>query len=121
MQESCVSHLVANLDMLHVNNLGRRIERRWPLIESAVARVFDSGWFVRGPEVTSFEGKIASYIACDLGISIANGNDALRIALLAGGIGPGDSVATAANTGMYSTIAILGAVSEPIWACECDH
>lgn len=101
--------------MLHVNNLARRIERHRPLIDGAVRRVLDSGWFVLGPEVTGFESKFACYIGCGHGISVANGTDALRIALLAGGIGAGDGVATAANAGMYSTIAILGAGAEPIF------
>jgi dTDP-4-amino-4,6-dideoxygalactose transaminase len=101
--------------MLHVNNLARRIERHRPLIDGAIRRVLDSGWFVLGPEVTGFESKFAAYIGCGQGISVANGTDALRIALLAGGIGPGDGVATAANAGMYSTIAILGAGAEPIF------
>lgn len=91
----------ANLDMLQVNNLGRRIERRRPPIEIATPRSVDSGWFVLGPEVTGFEGKFASYIGCEDGISAANGTGALRIDLLAGGIGPDGSVATAANAGMY--------------------
>ena len=101
--------------MLHVNNLARRIARHRLLIDGAVRRVFDSGWFVLGPEVTGFEAKFAAYIGCRHGIGVANGTDALRIALLAGGIGPRDGVATAANAGMYATIAILGAGAAPVF------
>lgn len=101
--------------MLHVNNLARRIARHRPLIDGAFRRVLDSGWFVLGLEVTGFEAQFASYIGCRHAISVANGTDALRIALLAAGIGPGDGVATAANAGMYATTAILGAGADPIF------
>lgn len=99
--------------MIHVNNLSRRAQKFRPLIDDAVRRVLDSGWFVLGPEVTGFEKAFAAFAGVSQTISVANGTDALRIALLAGGVTPGDLVATAANAGMYSTIAILAAGAEP--------
>lgn len=99
--------------MLPVNDLSRRVARYRAEIDAAMARVVDSAWFVLGPEVAAFEKSFAAYIGASHCIGVANGTDALRIALVSAGVRPGARVATAANAGMYATSAILAIGAEP--------
>lgn len=77
--------------------------------------VLDSGWVVLGPQVRSFEDELADYLGVDRAVSVANGTDALTIALTALECGPGDLVATAANAGGYSTTAIRSVGAVPVY------
>lgn len=82
----------------------------------AADRVVQRGWFVLGPEVQAFEEEFAAY--CGGGrtcISVANGSDALALALAAIGVGSGDRVATCANAAMYATLAILSLGAHPVF------
>ncbi len=63
-----------------------------PEIDAAIARVLDSGWYILGPEVESFEAEYAAYCEAEHAVGVANGLDALHLALLAMGVGPGDEV-----------------------------
>jgi dTDP-4-amino-4,6-dideoxygalactose transaminase len=63
-------------------------------IEVAVRRVLNSQHFILGPEVRELEQEIASYCHCSEAIGCASGSDALLLALMACGIGPGDEVIT---------------------------
>ena len=64
-------------------------------IDAAVARVLQSGWYILGPEVSAFEEEFASYCGADHCIGVGNGLEALHLALLAMGIGPGHEVIVA--------------------------
>lgn len=68
-----------------------------------------------GPEVEGFEQEFASYCEIAHCISVANGTDALELALRALGVGSGKCVATVANAGMYSTIATLLLGATPVY------
>jgi UDP-2-acetamido-2-deoxy-ribo-hexuluronate aminotransferase len=63
-------------------------------IESGIARVLAHGQYILGPEVAELEEKLAAYTGARFCISVANGTDALQIALMALGVGPGDEVIT---------------------------
>ena len=65
-------------------------------IEAGIAGVLAHGQFILGPEVAALEEKLAAYAGVRHCISCANGTDALQIALMALGIGPGDEVITPA-------------------------
>ena len=99
--------------MLLINNLSKHVLDNETIIRSAINRVLESGWLVLGPEVDSFEKTFASYIGTDYCVSVANGTDAIELSLKAIGIQRGDTVATVANAGMYSTCAILELGASP--------
>jgi aminotransferase EvaB len=82
-------------------------------IRAAIDRVIASGWFVMGPEVKQFEKSFAAFLGAAFCVSVANGTDAIELALKGMDIGPGDHVATVANAGMYTTTAILAIGAEP--------
>ncbi|MBS1196944.1 MAG: DegT/DnrJ/EryC1/StrS family aminotransferase [Proteobacteria bacterium] len=99
-----------------INDLGRHTEPLRGELDAAIKRVLDRGWFVLGPEVTAFEQEFAAYCGTSDCVSLASGTDALEFALRALGIGPGKTVLTVANAGLYSTIAIVATGATPVYA-----
>lgn len=83
---------------------------------AASRRVFESGWYVLGSEVDTFEKKWASICGVQNGIGVANGMDAIEISLRALNIGPGDEVITTPMTAFASVLAILRAGAKPVLA-----
>ena len=85
-------------------------------IDEAIARVVSSQWFVLGPEVVAFEEEIAAYCDAQHAIGCASGSDALLLALMAIGVGPGDEVLCPSYSffATASSIARLGAL--PVFA-----
>jgi dTDP-3-amino-2,3,6-trideoxy-4-keto-D-glucose/dTDP-3-amino-3,4,6-trideoxy-alpha-D-glucose/dTDP-2,6-dideoxy-D-kanosamine transaminase len=99
--------------MQQVNNLSARIAKHRTQINASIDRVIASGWLVLGPEVKRFEQSFAAYLGASHCMSLANGTDAIELALKAMGIGPGDRTATVSNAGMYTTTALLAIGAEP--------
>jgi len=89
--------------MQQINNLAAKIDKFKSQINASVQRVVDSGWVVLGPEVKRFETAFAEYLQAGHCVSVANGTDAIELALKALGVADGDQVATVANAGMYTT------------------
>ena len=85
-------------------------------IDAAIARVLDSGWYILGPEVEAFEAEFAGYCQADHAIGLANGLDALQLALRAMDVGPGDEVIVPSNTYIATWLAVsqCGAVPVPV-------
>jgi UDP-2-acetamido-2-deoxy-ribo-hexuluronate aminotransferase len=81
-----------------------------PEIDAAIQRVLDHGQYILGPEVAELEEKLVAYTGAKYCISVANGTDALQIALMALGVGPGDEVITPGFTYIATaeTVALLG-------------
>ena len=80
-------------------------------IDKVVKDVIESGWFIMGPNVQDFEEEMARYCEVDQGIVCNSGTDALQMALMAIGVGPGDEVITTPFTFVATAevIALLGA------------
>lgn len=87
-----------------------------PAISAAVQRVVDSGWYILGYEVEEFERNFAAYCGADHSIGVANGLDALHLALLSMDVGPGDEVIVPSNTYIATWLAVsmCGAVPVPV-------
>jgi len=84
-------------------------------IDTAIARVLESGQFVLGEEVAAFEGGFAGYCSARYGIAVNSGTSALHLALLAAGIGPGDEVITVPFTFVATVAAICYAGARPVF------
>ena len=98
-----------------INDLKRHIRPLQSDIEAALHRVVERGWLVLGPEVEAFEKEFAAQVGIRNCLSVANGTEALELALKAVGVGPGSRVLNVANAGMYSTLAILSLSATPVF------
>jgi dTDP-4-amino-4,6-dideoxygalactose transaminase len=82
-------------------------------VRAAMSRVIARGRYVLGPEVERFEQAFADYCGVGECVTVANGTDALELALKAVGVGPGSSVALVANAGYYGTAALRAVGATP--------
>ena len=82
----------------------------------AMRRVYDSQWYVLGPEVTQFEQAYSEFNRVAHTVGVGNGLDALTLALRALGIGPGDEVLVPSNTYIATWLAVsqVGATPVPV-------
>ena len=96
------------MDFIDLKSQQARIKDR---IDAGIARVLAHGQYILGPEVAELEEKLAAYTGAKYCISVANGTDALQIALMAQGVGPGDEVITPGFTYIATAeaAAVLGA------------
>ena len=87
-----------------------------PEVDAAVLRVLDSGQYILGAEVDAFEIEYAAYCEASHAIGVANGLDALHLALLSMGVGPGDEVIVPSNTYIATWFAVsqCGALPVPV-------
>ena len=83
-------------------------------IEAAVSRVLRSNRYILGPEVEALEHEFADYIGTRHAIGVANGTDALELAIRALDIGPGDEVVTVSHTAVATVAAIEAAGAIPV-------
>ena len=86
------------------------------VVDTAMRRVLDRGWFVLGPEVDAFETEFAHATASGQTIAVASGTDALTLVLRALGIGQGDEVITTALSAVYTAQAVMMAGARPVFA-----
>lgn len=96
------------MDFIDLKSQQARIKDK---IDAGIARVLAHGQYILGPEVAELEEKLAAYTGAKYCISCANGTDALQIALMALGVGPGDEVITPGFTYIATAeaAAVLGA------------
>jgi dTDP-4-amino-4,6-dideoxygalactose transaminase len=84
-------------------------------IDTAVQRVIENSQFILGPEVDAFEKEMAAYCGTAYAIGVASGTEALQLALLACGIGPGDEVITTPFTFIATAEAITQCGAVPVF------
>jgi dTDP-3-amino-3,4,6-trideoxy-alpha-D-glucose transaminase len=88
-------------------------------LHAAVGRVLDSERYILGPEVDCFEQEFAAYCATEHAVGVANGTEAITIALRAMGVGPGDEVVVPSFTFYASAEAIPPTGATPVF-CDID-
>jgi dTDP-3-amino-3,4,6-trideoxy-alpha-D-glucose transaminase len=86
---------------------------------AAIERVVASGTYILGPEVSALEREFADYCGAGHGIGVANGTEAITIALRAMGVGEGDEVVVPSFTFYASAEAIPATGARPVW-CDVD-
>ena len=106
----------SGLAAIALNDLSRYSEAVEVGVERAFARVVASGRFSMGGELSAFESEFAAHVGVSHCVGVANGTDALEIALRALAVSADDEVITAANAGGYATSAILAIGAKPIFA-----
>jgi dTDP-4-amino-4,6-dideoxygalactose transaminase len=92
-------------------------------IDGAIQRVLNSGWYILGEEVDAFEQEYAAYCEAKYCVGVANGLDALHLALLALGVGSGDEVIVPSNTYIATWLAVsqCGATPVPVEPDEATY
>ena len=98
-------------------------------IDAAIERVLDSGRYILGEEVRSFEEEFSRYIGVNYGIGVGSGTDAITLALKACGVGPGDEVITVSHTAVATVAAVelcgatpvLVDISPTTYTLDPDH
>ncbi len=88
-------------------------------LRAAVSRVLDSERYILGPEVDAFEREFAAYCGAKHAVGVANGTEAITIALRAMGVGPGDEVVVPSFTFYASAEAIPPTGATPVF-CDID-
>lgn len=101
--------------MVRVNDLARHVKLLQERLSQVAGQVISSGYFVLGPRTNAFESAFASYCGIAEVVGVANGTDALELALRALGVTRGDTVVMVANAGMYGATATLACGAIPLY------
>jgi len=83
-------------------------------IDEAIQQTLDSGWYILGEQASAFEREFAGYLGAKHCVGVANGTDALHLALRAIGVGVGDAVITVAHTAIATAAAVEMAGALPL-------
>ena len=86
-------------------------------LDEAIGEVLDRGQYILGPEVASFEQELAAFLGIDHVVGVANGTEALTIALRALDVGPGDDVVVPSFSFYASAEAVPPTGARPVF---CD-
>jgi dTDP-4-amino-4,6-dideoxygalactose transaminase len=112
LQEPSIS---SEPDEIRFVDLKTQYRRLKPLISARIDAVLEHGAYVNGPEIAELEAALATRAQCAEAVCVASGTDALTIALLGDGIGPGDAVFVPAFTYMATANAVLMAGATPVF------
>jgi dTDP-4-amino-4,6-dideoxygalactose transaminase len=100
-------------------DLAAQYQQLKPEIDTAIARVCSRGDFILGEDVKLFEEEFAAFCRAPHCLTVANGTEALQLALLACGVGPGDEVITCTHTFIATVLAIHQTGARPVLV-DCD-
>ena len=101
--------------MIQFIDLRTQFEKIQPEVEEAVLRVLRGGQYIMGPEVAELEAELARFAGVEHAVSCASGTDALVMALMAKGVGPGDAVFAPPFTFVATAEAIATVGATPIF------
>jgi dTDP-4-amino-4,6-dideoxygalactose transaminase len=99
-----------------ISNPGARLRRHERALRQAIESVLRDNRYILGPEVEAFEREFARYLGVPHCVGVANGTDAIALALVALGVQPGDEVICPALTAHGSATGILRAGARPVFA-----
>ncbi|MFO1537188.1 MAG: DegT/DnrJ/EryC1/StrS family aminotransferase [Actinomycetota bacterium] len=99
-----------------VVDLARRAAALEPELSAAIAEVLAAGVFLLGPQTAAFEEEFAAFCGRRHAVAVASGTEALRLALVAMGLGPGDEVIVPAMTAVPTAAAVVAAGAVPVFA-----
>lgn len=102
--------------MIIMNDFKRQWEQVGPLVLDAVQAVGQSGWYILGEEVNRFEQGLLTFFPVQHAIGVANGMDALEIALRVLQVKPEDRVLTTPLSAFATTLSILRVGATPVFA-----
>jgi dTDP-4-amino-4,6-dideoxygalactose transaminase len=104
-------------------DLGEAYRKVQAELESAILTSLRSGWYIGGQDVEAFEREFATYTESQHCVGVANGLDALHLALVAMGIGAGDEVIVPSNTFIATWLAVsqAGAIPVPVEPVESTY
>lgn len=105
----------ADVTAVPFNDLKRRYAETRDLILADLAAIIDGGVLIGGAAVASFEEALAAWCGVKHAIGMANGTDALELALRAAGVDRGDEVICVANAGGYATTALVAIGARPVY------
>ncbi|MDE2041028.1 MAG: DegT/DnrJ/EryC1/StrS family aminotransferase [Patescibacteria group bacterium] len=103
------------------NNFSKLYGTEKIAIDRAIKKVLSSGRYILGDEVADFEKDFAAYIGVSQCVGVANGLEALQIALMAAGIGPGDEVITTAHSAAATALSIRAVGAKPVFIDIDDY
>jgi dTDP-4-amino-4,6-dideoxygalactose transaminase len=102
--------------MILMNDFQREPEVIRLAMREAIGKVLDSGWYVLGPEVNAFEKSWAAKCGTSYAVGVANGLDAIEIAVRTLKVGPGDEVITTSMTAFATALGIIRSGALPVLA-----
>src|SRR5260221_10752770 len=106
----------ANVEPVPMLYLKRQYAQIQDEVLAALARVCQSQWFIGGPELQAFEKEAAEQLSVKRAVGCASGTDALWLALVAAGAGPGDNVITTPFSFFATASSILRVGASPVFA-----
>lgn len=102
-------------------DLKREVAEQRRSLEGAIHDVLESGWFVLGTRLETFESEFAAYLGAGTHVvGVGSGTEALHLALVAAGVGTGDYVITVPNTAVPTVSAISAAGAIPLLVDVCE-
>ena len=104
---------MADVPLIDLASQRRRLGGR---VEAAIARVLEHGSFILGPEVAELEERLAAYVGIGHAVTCSSGTDALLMAFMAHGVGPGDAVVVPSFTFAATAEAAVLAGAVPVFA-----
>ncbi len=100
--------------MILLNDFKKQYSSIQPELDAAIKRVMESGWYVLGKEVESFEKEFAAYLGADFCIGVASGTEAIALSLKALNIGEGDEVIVPCLTAFPTITGIMQSGAKPV-------